>query len=218
VKTALLSTIILFIVCSESARSQTNIENRIIWDGELTTTGLARLNKIIDTEPSITGVEFNDSRGAPASAVTIVKGIETQIDKHHLNTFARGQCASACAIAFLLGYERRMLPSKSNFSTHLFLHAARNTAFNEIDYTENDRLLKKIVEQSHGKIKLAFLEKIYEAKNANGGIFILREKTKAADGNSYFVFFCNGEEKQINKPCAPIKDITPTDLGISIAE
>ncbi|MES2071616.1 MAG: hypothetical protein V4488_14780 [Pseudomonadota bacterium] len=203
--------------CSQVSVAQNTANSRYIWVGDLTLNSLHDFSDALKNSKMVTAIEFRKSSGAAASAGIIVKEIESQIEMKKLKTFARGQCASACANAFLLGEERTLLPSMDTTPTHLMLHAQRSNQTGEINYGATDQLFKKIVAKSKGKITLAFLEKMYEAKNSGGGLYILREAKATNDGISQ-IFFCTGEEKELRRPCEAIKGLKPQDLGISIAE
>lgn len=187
-----------------------------IWKGVMNLESLQDFKLAMKKEVPILGIEFQNSNGAGGSAGAIIAAIEEQIDFNKLNTYARGQCASTCAIAFLMGEKRTLLPPANNVPTHLMLHAVFNRQSGEIDYGATDKYFKKIVLKSNGKWHLSLLEKIYEAKNRTGGLFILREPVATATSGKQQVFYCSGEEKKLNRLCEPIVGLKPQDLGISI--
>lgn len=187
-------------------------------EGELTLDKVAEFEKQLKAHPDINELELRSSRGSGSSAGIIINRMYALIDARQMRTFARGQCASACAFVFLYGYERTLLPPQNtNISTHLMVHAGRSNTTGEINYGETDRDFNKIIARSNGKLNMALLEKVYDAKNKEGGLFFVRDGAATKAGKEY-VFFCTGEEQKNKKTCEPYKGIKLEDLGIKIAQ
>lgn len=198
-------------LCAEVANSV-----RYVWVGDISQTSLDRLKqRLHDTESKIQELEFRDSRGASTAGGRISTELVAVIEENNINTFVQGQCASACAIAFMAGKKRTLLPSKDGVITYLHIHPLRNGRTGEINYGGTDKDLKMLVEKSEGKLNIEFFEKIYETKNAQGGIFVFSEPFLTTHGKHYVVF-CLGDEFLLPRTCAPIQNITPNDFGISI--
>lgn len=189
--------------------------HRYVWSGELTLAGLNKFSEQLASDPGISELELRDSVGAGSNAGKILSVIEPLMTQRNLKTFARGQCASTCAIVFLLGKERTLLQSLSKTPTHLMLHAARSAETGEINYGMTDRFLKQVTTASQGKLPLNLLEQIYQVKNASGGLFITREP-QATETASASVFLCTGTESILKKPCQAYVEYTPEKLGIKI--
>lgn len=190
--------LVALVLHSSALTTEEHPSARFVWDGELTLEKLNAFNERLKNSPPVTGIEFIRSPGASSNGGIIINELNKQIESRKLKTFARGQCSSACAVAFLLGEERTLLPSSNNVPTHLMIHAMRNNKTGEINYGGTDQMLKKIVTKSSGKITMEFLEKIYDAKNQNGGLFILRDSTLMPDGNKQSVFFAMAKKKFTN--------------------
>ena len=209
--------IIFSLFFCDSAIAENSDFIRHVWAGELTLDGLNILKEKLRTNPDLKEIEFRNSPGAGALAGVIINEVEILINRGKLKIFARGQCASACAFIFLMGTERTFLRSLNNVPTHLMLHAERNAKTGEINYGETDRFLKKIKMASNGKLPLSILEKIYDVKNRNGGIFITREPLKTATGSAS-VFLCSGEEASLKQACKSFDGLKPENVGILIAD
>ncbi|MFZ6760446.1 hypothetical protein ACO0K9_24855 [Undibacterium sp. Ji50W] len=190
-------------------------DTRYVWDGAVVESKYQDFQRKIKDQDALKELEFRNSPGAPAKAGILTDAIETQIDKKGIHTFARGQCASACANIFLLSPQRTLLPSLNKVRTHLMIHVSRASDNGEIDYGGSEKMNKRIVSKSAGKIPLELLDKIFDAKNKQGGIYIFREPIVTDQGEAY-VLFCAGDEVPFLRTCKPMKGIKPQDLGISI--
>jgi hypothetical protein len=204
----------LLVSASSFAKSETLI--RYVWNGELTKEELNIFREQLKANPNLSELEFRQSVGAGSSAVIILNELSSLIEKRHLKTFARGQCASACAFAFLMGKERALLPSSGNVPTYLMIHAMRSNVTGEINYGATDNLIKIVSKVSGGKFSPEILEKIYDAKNSMGGMYITREPVKTEHGKAS-IFFCSGEEAALKKACNSFGEARPENFGISIA-
>jgi hypothetical protein len=193
--------------------------HRYIWNGELTLKRLVNFDESMRVDGKISTIEFVNSRGAGASAGIIVERIERIINEHNFNTVVRGQCASACAIAVLLGDVRTLLPSGSSRPTFLMLHAARNGKLGEVDYGATEKSNIKIVAKSSGKFPLTLLNRIFDDKagNGDGEIYIFREPFETKNGKQH-VIVCDGQKKTGPANCEVIKGVTPKDLGINVGD
>ncbi|BBB64771.1 hypothetical protein UNDYM_0518 [Undibacterium sp. YM2] len=58
---------------------------------------------------------------------------------------------------------------------------------------------------------------MFDAKKAQGGIYIFRERISTSQGDA-FVLFCAGDESPFFTACRPFKNVHPQDLGIAIGE
>ncbi|MBR7784218.1 hypothetical protein [Undibacterium luofuense] len=210
----ILRIIFLLLVCNSSFA---NVENysRYIWNGDITMEELKLFKEKMMANQHLSELEFRQSSGASSSAVIILRELGLLIESRKIKTFARGQCASACAFVFLMGKERTLLPSLTKTPTYLMIHSTRHTASGEVDYGDTDKQIKKIVTASNGKFPQKMLEKMYDAKNNMGGIFITREPVKTEHGKAS-IFFCSGEEVARKKACESFGDSRPEDFGISI--
>lgn len=190
-----------------------------VWHGELTPKRLAHFDESMRADGKISTIEFVDSRGAGASGGIIVDKIEQIINEHNLNTVARGQCASACANAFLLGDVRTLLPSGSLKSTYLMLHAARQNKSGEVNYGATEKSNNKIATKSGGKFPLSLLNRIFDDKagNGDGEIYIFREAFETKNGKQH-VLVCDGKKKAGLDNCEVIKGVAPQDLGINVGD
>ncbi len=208
--------VLLMLLISNSVFAENMDSTRFVWNGELNLNSLNDFKEKIRKTPDLHELEFRQSAGAKASAGIIVNELISLIENKGLRTFARGQCASACAFVFLMGKEPTLLPPVDETPTYLMLHAMRNIKTQEINYGETDRLLKKIEKATKGKFSLGLLEKIYDAKSPQGGIFITREPVKTMHGNAS-VFFCSGTEVALRQPCQSFDKAKPQDFGIFVS-
>lgn len=184
--------------------------NRYISEGPLTLKSLEEFKLALKDHPNISELELVDSPGSHADAGLVVSGFINAINRLKLNTFARGECFSSCAVIFLMGFERTLLPSRNEkkvTGTTLFLHPARDNESGEIwpEYTNSLNVM--VSERSGGKISLEFLRTMFNAKTKGGGIYIIR-KTKPDVPNAFFWSGSTSEKFE------PIDHYTLDQLGI----
>lgn len=193
--------------------------NSYIWNGELTLKELTHFDEAVKTGDKISTIEFVNSRGAGASGGVIVDKIEKIINEHSLDTSARGQCASACAYAFLFGNVRTLLPSDSSRRTYLLLHAARDGKSGEVNYGASEEMNKRVAAKSGGKFPLTLLNRIFDDKigNGDGEIYVFREPVETKNG-LHHVFVCDGQKRPVLAECEVIEGVTPRDLGIKVGD
>ncbi|MBC3882131.1 hypothetical protein H8K35_12120 [Undibacterium sp. LX40W] len=192
---------------------------RLIWRGELTRASLSDLVSLIEHHPNQYNViQFRNSPGASASAGTIIDQVEQLIQNYHLGTEARGACASACASVFLLGENRTLFPGVRGEPTYLMLHATRQNTTREVDYGYTEKVHRKIAARSEGKFPLALLDRIFDDKKgtADGELYIFRDPRPSTLGPQH-VFVCASAVYAILDTCEPVRGISPSDLGIDIA-
>lgn len=186
-------------------------ENRYILEGALTTEKLQKFQDALKENPDIKELELINSKGSADNAGPIVFGFIRAIDRLKIKTFARGRCFSSCAVVFLMGYERTLLPGTANDATTLMLHAARDNTNDEFMSRLTNMVNEKITERSNGKISKALLDTMYQAKNKYGGLYIAR-KVKPGLSN---VHFWTGDP---NDDFAPVGQYTLDQLGIQYGE
>ncbi|MFZ6781396.1 hypothetical protein ACO0LD_31620 [Undibacterium sp. Ji83W] len=188
--------------------------NRYISEGPLTLKALEEFKLALKDYPNISELEFVDSPGSHSDAGLVVSGFINAINRLKLNTFARGECFSSCAVIFLMGFERTLLPSRNVdkvTGTTLFLHPARDNESGEVWPEYTNSLNNMVSERSGGKISLEFLQTMFKAKAKGGGIYIIR-KTKPNVPNAFF-WSGNTSEK-----FEPIDHYTLDQLGIQFGD
>lgn len=203
-----------FSIIGDAFAGSTIQNNRYIIEGSLSLKVVEEFKLALMEHPNITELELVDSSGSHANAGMVVSGFVNAINRLKLTTFARGECFSSCAVIFLMGFERTLLPSRHAdkvTGTTLFLHAARNNESGEIFTEYTTSLNERISERSGGKISLEFLQTMLKAKTKNGGIYIIR-KTRPELPNA---FFWSGSASDAFEP---IGHLTLDQLGIQIGE
>jgi hypothetical protein len=224
-KTIFQCTVAAFLVCAmafnlshASSFDFFKIEKRIILTGEISKKIIVEIASLIQTNADIDELELRDSIGARGYAGLAIDDIENNFEGRHLKTFVRGECASTCAYAFLLGKTRTLLPSLGKVPTHLMIHAFRHSQTKEVDYGLTDKNFRRIVSISGGQFPIELLERIYDDSNANGDgeLYIFRDIVTTKRGDAYVLVCKNKAVQQMNE-CEPILGVTPQDLGITIA-
>ncbi|MFZ6781393.1 hypothetical protein ACO0LD_31605 [Undibacterium sp. Ji83W] len=69
-----------------------------------------------------------------------------------------------------------------------FLHVARASRSGEINYRFTEKINKRIIAASDGEFPLEILDKMFDAKNAQGGLYIFREGISTNQGNAFGLF------------------------------
>ena len=191
--------------------AKTHDEKAVVWVGQFNSDNLAKFRSELQKRPEITAVEFRDS---PGGKVMVADEVQRLIISRNLNTYARGQCLSACADTFLRGRTHTLLPSRFGSPTFLALHPMH--AMGERNSGGTDIENRKIVANSGGKIPLVLLDRMYDAIDLKrGGIYIFPSEQKTSRGKGH-VLFCRGNEKKLFADCEPISGYTPASLGISV--
>lgn len=186
--------------------------------GQITKKHLENYDQALVADPEIKGILLSNSLGAANDGVEIVEEFRKRIERKKLSTFARGICASACANIFLLGYQRNLLANPNGKPTTLLLHPVRRVfeenknGVGQIQVFFTDKINQQISERSQGKLTIELLNKMYDAEDGSGGIFILREP----NSEGKYILFSKSLAKKIR--ATPISDLTPADLGINITE
>lgn len=208
---------LIFIFFLLPTHAASDLDKRLVIRGEITPNTVTELKIRLESLVPLEELEFVDSRGAPQYATKIIKEFGNIIIEKKLKTFARGRCASACAVLFLLGQHPTFLVSDSKMPTHLMIHAGFHAKTNEIAYGDTDAEFKKIELVTGGKIPVSFLEKVFDAKNPNGGIFIFKDPFLTISGRKR-ILFCKGDEKFLPRTCDEISTYTFEKLGIAVVE
>jgi len=210
--------LVLVILGLKSFRFVTD-ETRLLLRGELDLVSVAMIeNSLREHKGRFNTLQFEDSPGAGAAAGIIVDQIEALINRNHLNTEARGYCASACAAAFLLGENRTLLKNNERAPTYLMIHAFRHHVTREVNYGKTEALNKKISAKSLSKLPMSLLNRIFDDKKGTGDgeIYIFRDPQRTPSGQ-HQVFVCSGERHVVIGQCEAIAGMTPEKLGIRIA-
>lgn len=195
-------------------------DTRLVLRGELDLVSIALIeNALREHKGQFNTLQFEDSPGAGAAAGMIVDQVEALINRNHLNTEARGYCASACAAAFLLGENRTLLKNNDNAPTFLMIHAFRNHVTREVNYGKTEALNKKMSARSLSKLPLSLLNRIFDDKKGTGDgeIYIYRDPQRTPSGRHH-VFVCNGSRHVVIGQCEAVVGMTPEKLGIRVAK
>lgn len=186
--------------------------------GQITKKHLENFDQALAADPEIKGILLSNSLGAANDGVEIVEEFRKRIDQKKLSTFARGICASACANIFLLGYQRNLLANPNGKPSTLLLHPVRRVfeenknGVGQVQVFFTDKINQQISERSQGKLTIELLNKMYDAEDGSGGIFILRDP----NSEGKYILFSKSLAKKIR--ATPISELTPADLGITITE
>lgn len=192
-------------LADESGRSNT----RYTIKSFITMVHFQELETRLIASSSIKEIEFVDSYGVYMNEIEVTRKMIDLIDRYKLNTFARGNCAFACATIFLSGYRRTLLADNEGKVTRLFLRPVMS---------KDDEFLKDITEEfftkialrSEGKIPDDLLPWLFKVKDEFGGI---RISSKPTETNRYIQF-----RNSANGAYQNISDLTPGDLGIIVAQ
>lgn len=196
---------VLLVFCS-TVFAQEN-KTRYIMTSFLTAEKAQDLEAQLQAHPSMREIEIVNSYGIHKNEIALTNKMLALIDQYQLHTFARGNCAFACATIFLYGYERTLLPRVEGGTTRLILRplTSRDSEFLK-EQTED--FFKKIVARSGGKIPQDFLPWLYRVKDDFGAIHVL---SKANEQNHSILFQSAGQGK-----FEVISDLSAEDLGIQV--
>ncbi len=180
---------------------------------------LARLKLRLEQEPKLTGIFFEDVEGTRGHGVEVVDGFREQIEKANLSTYARGFCLSSCAVIFLYGVKRTLLPNKIQARPSMLgLHPVRKfftddvNEFGQVQVRPTELSNQYIHQRSGGKFPLELLEQMYNTDDGSGFLYILSKP------NSAGVHILLSRSMRGGNKAVPVSNLMPQDLGIDVAE
>ncbi|BBB65949.1 hypothetical protein UNDYM_1696 [Undibacterium sp. YM2] len=168
---------------------------------------LEKFDAAIKANPSISGIEFDGVMDAPEIDVDAVMGLHGRIKQYQLSTAARGLCVGSCALLFMSGYTRTMLPAGNNRLTRVALRPLTNQ-YHEFLYEQTDMLVAEIIKRSDGKITGEFMAKIYLVRDDVASLMIQYLAGKS-DINVIFLERAGGKVQ-------PVEPSTAEGLGLKI--
>lgn len=188
-----------------------NIEkNEIYVNGFLNDTEILEFTKKVDDNSQVTTVVFENSLGGTAKAA---RDYAKYIKQKKLMTMVKGQCHSACAIAFLSGRKRSFYDhvGTSIILFHGVHQFEKNSTISSQGSTEvNAVLINLMMDLTEGKIAPIISKIKIHWKPASGIVFVTR--------NYYFKtiyksFDCDGAQGSDISKCQSI-EADPYVLGI----
>ncbi|MFZ6723346.1 hypothetical protein [Undibacterium sp. Ji49W] len=132
---------------------------------------LEKFDVAIKANPAITVLEFDGVMDFSGIDIDAIMGLHDRIKQHHLSTTARGLCVGSCALLFMTGYTRTILPAANNRSTRVVLRPITNQ-YHEFLVEQTDTLIEEIITRSDGKVTKDFIRKIYLVRDDVASIMI----------------------------------------------
>jgi|GEM_PF-5086322 len=175
--------------------------------GKIDKVMLEKFDAAIKTYPAISVLEFDGVMDAREIDIDAIMGFHHRIKQYHLSTTARGLCIGSCALLFMTGYTRTMLPGVNKTSTRVGLRPLTNKQ-DEFMMDETDALIEEIVKRSDGKITLEFIRKIYLVRDEIASLMI---QLRAGKSDVQVIFLERaGQKFQLIEPS------TAEGLGLKI--
>ncbi|MFZ6656963.1 hypothetical protein [Undibacterium sp. TJN19] len=175
--------------------------------GKIDKAMLERFDNAIKTNRAISGLEFDNVMDSREIDLDAVMGLHDRIKQYHLSTAARGLCIGSCALLFMTGYTRTILPSARTGTTRVGLRPLVNQ-YNEFMTEQTNELITEIIKRSDGKITLEFMEKIYRVRDEIASLMIQYHTGK---NDIQVIFLERGGEK-----LQPVEPSTAEGLGLKI--
>ncbi|MFZ6654193.1 hypothetical protein [Undibacterium sp. TJN19] len=196
---------LLLLLCSTAIADEN--KTRYIITSFINAEKIHDLETQLKAHPSLREIEFVRSYGIYKNEIELTKKMLDLIDQYHLHTFARENCAFACATIFLYGYQRSLLPSADGKSSRLILRplVSRDEEFLK---EQTEEFFNKIVARSEGKIPADFLPLLYRVKDNFGAIHIFNKPDK--DQHAIFLQDTGGGKYEA------ISELKAEDLGILV--
>ena len=185
----------------------TENKTRYIMKGFIDSPKIQELETELKANSSMREIEFVQSFGTYKNEIELTIKMLALVDQYHLHTFARGNCAFACATIFLYGYQRTLLPNAEGKSTRLLLRPLLSRD-DEFLKEQTEDFFKKIVARSGNKLPAEFLSWLYRVKDDFGAIHIFN---KADDQNRFIFFQSIGKGK-----LEVMSELSPEDIGIMV--
>ncbi len=197
--------------CGSSQGSEVLLEGpySVVWKGNIDLEGAGKLDEIFlrSAPKSITFVEsFGGTRAATERVVALVRA-------HALQTQARGNCRSACALAFLAGRDRTMLaPLRGEAPTMLGLHGYYHSKTHLL-LTPEPGDTAYLREVTGGRMSAELIHKVTNTTNIRGGLMVL-ESSIASAKRVPDVIYCDSPVEGEKLRCETVPGQTAASLGL----
>lgn len=170
---------------------------------------LEKFDAAIKANPAISVLEFDGVMDFSGIDIDAIMGLHDRIKQHHLSTTARGLCVGSCALLFMTGYTRTILPAANNRSTRVVLRPITNQ-YHEFLVEQTDTLIDEIITRSDGKVTKDFIRKIYLVRDDVASIMI---QYLAGKSDIHVSFLERAGQKS-----QPLEPSTAEGLGLKIGE
>ncbi|MFZ6769947.1 hypothetical protein ACO0LM_23075 [Undibacterium sp. Di26W] len=170
---------------------------------------LEKFDAAIKANPAISVLEFDGVTDFAGIDIDAIMGVHDRIKQYRLSTTARGLCVGSCALLFMTGYTRTVLPAANNRSTRVVLRPITNL-YHEFLVEQTDTLIEEIITRSDGKVTKDFIRKIYLVRDDVASIMI---QYLAGKSDIHVSFLERADEKS-----KPLEPSTAEGLGLKIGE
>ena len=178
------------------------------WKGDLDQPTLRKFRKILEEQP-VSQLAFVDSSGGMK---LVAEGLIDDIVENDLSTSAQGVCNSGCALAFLAGKRRSLLPSEPERVTKIGIHGSfHKGSMKSVAPTEKE--ITFLIAATNGKMPRNFVELALNTKSAQGGLMVYERPIKTSAGE-FQVLFCDAIGENSSFACIPIPSENPISLGV----
>jgi hypothetical protein len=179
------------------------------WKGNIDRKGALQLTELLKQHVPIQTIRFTQSDGGVRG---VVIAISKTIKQNGYATEALGTCASGCAMAFLAGHTRSLLPAPPGEEpTVLAYHGYYDPkTFQPLDPQEDD--IKYMVSSTNGGIDRGLAIKILSTKSMNGGLLVLEPQAMKTLHQSE-ISYCDKYEGSVKLTCDSVAK-TAESLGI----
>ena len=168
-----------------------------------------RLLQNSTTKNPITTVRLIASEGGIRKAELVVSQL---FKENHLRTEARSHCLSACALVFLAGETRILLPANdSEEPTILAFHGYYHPTTLEL-VTPQPEDINYLIESTNGRISRQLAWKILQTRDHNGGLIVFEPSTARKLGKVP-VSYCDKPADSEVATCETL-DKSAHDLGL----
>lgn len=200
---------LLFLLCisngncaSLEVNERTLIVSGIIHNGDF-----ERMSKLL-LERDVNTIEFDNCLGG---LVDVGYKMSRLIREKKLNTVAKRQCHSSCALGFLAGQERKF--SQSSGDHFILLHAARNVENPRDSVTEaNLKLIQYIHELTELRLSFEVLDMIKNSRLPGSGVVFA--KTGHPPMPKLVSLYCDGSEDGRVQECKTLSGVDVLSMGV----
>lgn len=177
------------------------------WRGEIDEDGLAAFQAILLVKPA-KGLVLIQSVGGTRR---VTKELVAIVRAKSLATSARDSCRSSCALVFLAGNVRTLLPSGNRTPTSLAFHGYYDPKTSALVPPTSSEVAY-LVDSTDGGISRALAEKVLNTKSIRGGLIVLASPVDTRAG-PLSVMYCDAEP-DAKLSCDGVTDQTAESLGI----
>lgn len=190
--------------------------NQVLLTGRIEPEEYHRFRQALERSP--TPVDTVILRGSPGGNVAAAESIMTVIWNRNMTTAISGPCASACAVIFLAGRQRRFTDEQPVSRTYLMYHGCYSTdgfgnGTTRWNHVCSQRFAQTVRDYADKRLDEDLLQRWTATPDNRGGAYFFdARRLRRKDGMSSF--FCAGSEARKVEDCERLPGVDAYTLGL----